>query len=140
MPDLPVDAPEFDLTPAQRELVRGLPTAFAIDRIDHIWIFPPFTNRKRETGFIVLSLLSPTEGREDNREVVTIRYEAGLSGGRTGYQQRVTEEGWAPAERIDRVIAGVLARSGSTSAEPISEQIGADQSNWEGFLERLAVT
>lgn len=129
-----------ELTFSQRAILEKLPERFAPERIDHVWIFPPHFVGGRESGLVVLSLLAETDGESaDYRTLVTCRYEAERVKGRDRYEERVTEEGSAPPTRIERVIAGVLARSGADAAEPITEQIGGDPARWTTFLEQYAV-
>jgi hypothetical protein len=128
-----------ELTLAQAELLRGIPQRFAAERLDRIWIFAPHVVRSRESGFVVLSLLPQPGEDPDRRTLVTLRYEAEQVKGETVRQERVDEEGSAPCERIERVIAGVLARSGAESPDPRSEEIDGRADRWLEILEKLGV-
>lgn len=124
-----------ELTSFQQALLRNVPGRYPPERIDRLWIFPPHVAPKRESGFIVLSLLQE-DGDDDRRTVVTLRYSMEEVKGRPKAEERVTEEGSAPPERIDRVIAGVLARSGEDDVEPIAAEIGGDPERWTELLTR----
>jgi hypothetical protein len=70
---------------------------------------------------------------------VTVGYVAELA--RAGWQitPTVTEEGWAAADRLDRVIAGVLARSGEGAGDPAEEQFDGGPADWEALVQRLGM-
>jgi hypothetical protein len=51
----------------------------------------------------------------------------------------VTEEGSAPPEGIERVIAGVLARSGARFSDPLVARIEGSDDRWSQFLARLGL-
>jgi hypothetical protein len=135
---------ETDLTPSQQAILRRLPETFPPDRIDRLWIFPPHVAAGRESGFVVISLLESEpddpERAMTHRTLFTYRYETHPVKGGTRRDERVTEEGSAPVERIDRVIAGVLARSAANAVEPIAEALGGDESRWSAFLDRFGLS
>jgi hypothetical protein len=130
-----------ELTSSQQELLRCLPERFRPERIDRLWLFPPHLAKDRESGFLVLSLLPAADAGDgaDYRTLVTVRYEAEQVKGELRWQDRVTEEGSAPPDKIDRVIAGVLIRSGADAAEPIAEVLAGNPGQWFAFLERLGL-
>lgn len=72
----------------------------------------------------------------DRRELWTLRYQA--TGGSRGTERRdwLVAEGSAPAERVSRVIAGVLRRGG-TGREPLEVPIHRDAARWAALLLRL---
>jgi hypothetical protein len=130
-----------DLTPSQRELLRILPERFPPERIDRLWLFPAHLGKDRESGFLVLALLPQlgTATAHHHRTLVTVRYEVADVKGRPQWQDRVTEEGSAPPDRIDRIIAGVLVRSGADAVEPLVEVLAGSRGRWLAFLERLGL-
>jgi hypothetical protein len=130
-----------DLTPAQSELLRGLPERFPLDSIDCVWIFAPHRGKLRESGFLVISLFPPpAAGHGQDRTLVTLRYETDLTpAGKSRREDRIAEEGQAPAERIERVIAGVLARSGPDAVAPRLERIEGRAERWPEVLSRLGL-
>jgi len=148
LPHLPHRSPhhaDLELTPSQRQLILGLPERLSPDRIDRLWIFAPHLTKSRESGFVVISLFEGSDvaqpggppQKAPKRGLVTYRYETGLTKGSSGVQHRVTEEGSAPAERIDRVIAGVQARSGADSPEPLVEDVAGSWEVWQRLIERI---
>lgn len=119
---------------AQHALLRDLPGRVPVERIDRVWLFRPREIGGRESGLVVLSLLPPPERPEGQRQLVTWRYEAERVRGVLRREDTVTGEGWAPAERIPRLIEGVLARLGDENERPIAEQIGGDPERWAALL------
>ena len=131
--------PHPELTPAQRELIANLPSRFPPERIDRLWLFPPHVGNSRESGFVVLSLL-PTDDQTTDRErrtLVTVRYESFQEKGRTRREERLVQEGTAPPDGIERVIAGVIRRSNQQEAVPLVEGIGGRPERWDQLLDRL---
>jgi hypothetical protein len=129
--------PELALTPSQMDLIRGLATRFPPQRIDRFWLFPPHHGDARESGFVVLSLLPEAEA-DDQRTLVTVRYDSTAVKGRWQRQERTTEEGSAPPDSVERVMAGVLLRAGE-GTDPFVERIEGDPERWGRLLERLGI-
>ena len=125
------------LTEAARQLLRELPATVPVARIDRVWLFAPREVAGKESGLLVLSLLP--EGEEDGsqRRVVTIRYEAERTRGRLRRTDTVAEQGSAPAERIPRLIEGVLRRLRDEAAEPVTHAIGGVPDRWHAWLATL---
>ena len=124
-------------TEAQLQLLRELPARVPVERVERIWLFAPREIGERESGLLVLSLLSDGTRPEGQRQVVTWRYEAERVRGRLRRTDAVTEEGWAPSERIPRLIEGVLARLGDKRENPASEEIAGSETRWVALLESL---
>ena len=59
--------------------------------------------------------------------------------GQLQIEESTAQEGWAPPERLDRVIAGVLARGGEETGEPFEAHIDGREERWTGMLEELGV-
>lgn len=124
-------------TAAQSEILRQLHTIIETARLDRIWIFEPHVAGSRESGLFVTSLFSASRRGGEMRELVTVRYSLEQQGARTLLEKVATPEGWAPPDRIERVMAGVLMRSGEQAGTPREETIPPDES-WEDLLQRLA--
>jgi hypothetical protein len=127
-----------ELTAAQREVLHRLRDSVDIERLDRLWIFDPQIGTSRETGLFVVSLHSGSRLGGEMRELITVRYTQELTPN-TALETFVMPEGWAPPDRIDRVMAGVLARGGDTAADPREEVLQPGDS-WEGLLLRLDLT
>lgn len=130
--DRPVSAP-------LARLLAEVPSLVPIDRLDRAWIFPPRRHGDLETGLVVLSLLGEGAGTEAPREVMTVRYEHRAGAGKKGADERSSaSHGWAPAERVSRVIDGVLRRLGETGEDPEVVEVAGDAAAWQRFVEESA--
>lgn len=131
--------PINELSAAQAELLRRIPARISIDRMERLWIFPPHHGKVRETGLVVVSMKAEDSGDKDTHALTTVRYTAEPVKARLQVEESYSEEGWAPADRIDRVIAGVLARSGDEVSEPLEVMIGGSEERWQELLERFGI-
>jgi hypothetical protein len=122
---------------ALRRLLREIPAKIPVPRIDRVWIFSPRTTAARETGLVVLSLLGEPPHGPDRRQLVTIRYVAETVRGTLRRTDQAAEEGWAPADRIPRLIAGVLARLGESAEEPVERAVGGREEAWTSLLDEF---
>jgi len=126
---------DLRLSNAQRRVLAALPDRLDVARIDRIWIFPPHVHRTRETGLVAISLLPAPQHETSQRSLLTLRYEANPSTGRPLREPELAEEGRAPPEHIERVIAGVLARSPDPTGDPALVTIAGEADRWQGFQE-----
>ena len=120
------------------------------ERVDQVWLFPPRTAGEKESGLAVLALL-PREGeRADRRALCTLRYEAEPDRtAKTGKGARalprmvrrdlLEEQGIAPADRLDRIIDGVVRRLGGDGGveAPEVRDVGGDPDRWRELLADL---
>ena len=127
----------FELTDVQRQVFLALGDKIDPARISRIWIFPAHRVKARETGLAVLALLPEDEDRSDMFSLHTLRYHAASEKGKLQLDQSLAEEGSTTADRIDRVIAGVLARSGTEPGEPFVADLGGRADAWDELLEEL---
>lgn len=127
----------FELTDIQAQVLLSLHEKIDPARISRIWIFPAHRIKARETGLAVIALLPDAEDRADMYAVHTLRYHASSEKGKLHMEQSLSEEGRTTADRIDRVIAGVLARSGTEPGEPIVVEVGGDAEAWDVRLDEL---
>ena len=112
--------------------VRYLRDHVAPHRIQHLWFFPPLRQGRRETGLLTASL-TPLEGPEDRRVLVTVRYAAEATGKGVRMEPAFREEGEAPLDRIPRVIRGVLQRSDVAPGEPEEVVVAGDPAVLDGL-------
>lgn len=125
-----------ELTAAQREILRHLPDSLDTDRLDRIWIFDPHIGNSRESGLFVVSLFSESRLGGEMRELITVRYTIDPQASPPSFEKAVLPEGWAPPDRIERVMAGVLARSGDAAGDPREEALEPGET-WETLIFRL---
>lgn len=122
-------------TPALLRVVESLPEQIHPERMDRIWVFPPRMLGEAESGLLVLSLLEAGEGEQqaDRREVVTVHYEWRAGGKEGTTELEIVSRGWAPAERVQGVIDGVLRRLGEGDEDPRTAAIEGDYERWNRF-------
>ena len=123
---------------ALRTVLAELPAHLSPDRLERIWIFPPKQIAGRESGLLVLALLPPADGATASRQLVTVRYESQPTRRPTPPQIVVTQEGWVPADRLPRVIAGVMARLGDAE-EPSEHEVLGRAEGWAAVLHEYGV-
>jgi hypothetical protein len=120
-------------------MLQRVPNSIPVEQIDRLWLFEPQIGKSRETGLLVLSLLPQEPLFSQQRRLLTLRYSAETIQGKLQREEVLSEEGRAPPERIERVIAGVLARTTGAAGEPLTELISGSQERWVQLLERLGV-
>jgi hypothetical protein len=130
---------ESDLTPSQKAILQKVVARFEAGRVDRLWLFPPRVVAGKESGLFVLSTFEEEGRAGGQRTLHTCRYEAEPVRGGMRQEERFTEEGSAPVARIERVIAGVLVRSGADEAEPVVEEVAGDAGRWSECLVRYGL-
>jgi hypothetical protein len=97
--------------------------------IDEVWIFPVRRAGPMESTVIALAAYDPDDAR---RRLFTARYTVTRDPkGKPIVEETLEEQGTAPAERVNRVIEGVLRRLGDDSTDvPRNARIGGDASAW----------
>lgn len=110
-----------------------LTSRFPPERIDKVWIFPPRPLGQAESALAVLSLY-PLDDSPGRREVVTLHCVWETIRGRLQRTDTLVEQGSAPAERLSRVIDGVLGRMKNEREVPRSERIDGDRVRWGALL------
>lgn len=107
------------------------------ERVDLVYLFPAKAlGSEKESGLAVLSLRAEDAGR---REVWTLQYEAERQkGGKTARTDVLTPQGEVPADRVERIIDGVVRRLGGAGAPDVRE-IDGDAGAWAELLRELGV-
>ncbi len=82
--------------------------------IDRLWIFPPLVQGRREWGLVAASCF---DGR-GARRLVTARYSAERTGKGLYLDSELLDEGVAPADRLPRVMEGVVKRGPEPLGSP----------------------
>jgi len=111
----------------------------SVDRLDRLWVFPPSRLGRVERGLLVASLLIPDD--PDRRLLVTLRYTSEETGKGISFDPLLQEEGVAPPDRLPRIIAGVVRRSGVEGGDPTELSVGGSQdtySHWLASMEQAA--
>lgn len=120
-------------TEALRELLARLADRIPPGQIDRLWLFPIRTVGSRESGLVVVSTLSPTDAGGPRR-VLTVRYEIRRTREGVTAAETLAEQGTAPAEHVDRVIAGVIRRLGDDAGQPVPHHIAGDPDRWSELI------
>jgi len=126
-------------TDALRAVVASLTDRVHLDRVDRVWIFPAKEIGATETGFLVLSLVADEPAEAGQRQLLTIRYEAERARSAGAPRVEVTEEGRAPADRVARIIRGVVERL-EAADEPAEYVVQGDPDRWSAVLGELAAS
>lgn len=119
-------------------LLRAVERRLDIAEIDRFWVFSErAVGRARST----LVVLSAYEESGDRRRVLTARNspEETAADSGPGARHRLVEEGIVPADRIGRLVEGVLRRLDDEVPEedPVLFDIGGDPDRWAAALEGL---
>jgi len=107
--------------------------------VDRVWLFPPLRKGRREHGLVAASCFpggSPSPGippagieggtKADRRVLITLSYRAEETGKGIQFESRFEEEGEAPADRLPRIMAGVVRRAQAGAGEPMTVQGSGD--------------
>jgi hypothetical protein len=121
---------------ARARALRHLADRVPPERIDRLWIFPPLSRGRRESGVIAVSCFAGHEGR---RLLFTLSYRAEETGKGVTFEPGLHEEGEAPEDRIPKVIHGVVRRAGGTSGEPRKVSIEGSGEAYGELIAELSV-
>lgn len=109
--------------------IRSVSERLGADAIDRLWIFPPLVRGRREWGLVAASCFD----EEDGRRLITARYSAERTGKGLFLDAQMSEEGTAPADRLPRVMDGVVTRGPG----PLGSPRVVDVAGGAGVLETL---
>ncbi|MBI4544417.1 MAG: hypothetical protein HY703_04405 [Gemmatimonadetes bacterium] len=125
--------------PPLLKFLEGLAQRFAIAALDQLWIFPPRRVGNAQSALVVIAAF---DGRGERRRVFTAHYMLRHDAhGNPTIQETVTEHGSAPADRISRLMDGVLRRLDDQDAAPPPRlaNIQGDPRRWAALFDsRLA--
>lgn len=110
--------------------VRELERRLGVASIDRLWIFPPLIRGRREWGLVAASSF---EGQRARR-LVTARYSARRTGRGLYLDARYLDQGVAPADRLPRVMEGVVRRGPAPLGGPRVVEVGGDPAAFDAFM------
>lgn len=114
-------------------LLQRIVEQVSVDRIDHLWIFPP---RRIAVGESIVIVVSTFDEVPERRRVVTAHFTVARN--RKGIAQvnvRFDDHASAPTAAVPRVVDGVLRRLGEeVGAEPREESIAGDPDRWHALV------
>jgi hypothetical protein len=108
--------------------------------VDRLWIFPARIRGRKEWGLLAVSRLNGRgEGAEDDvRHLFTVTYTARQTGQGIECETSVTEEGYAPRDRLPRVMAGVVRRSDEEFGDdPREVEVAGDPQAWQALIDEI---
>ena len=116
-------------------LVERLATQIDVTTVDQLWLFPTRRVAGVESTVFVLSM----DDQEDQRRVITAHVRATRNKrGEPTIETRLDEQATLSADRIPRVIDGVLKRLGDDFATPPSTaRIDGSAERWQQLIDVL---
>lgn len=105
-----------------------------VERMDRIWVFPSLVRGRKEWGLVAVSCFT-----EDPplRELVTGRFVAELTGQGVDFRSELTSEGFAPPDRLPRIMDGVVRRSDLQLEVPREVEVGGERERFQSLLAEL---
>lgn len=103
-------------------------------RIDKVWIFPPLIRGRKEWGLVAVSLAGDDTTQ---RSLFLARYTAELQGHGVAFESEMKPEGRVPADRLPRVMDGVVRRSKIRLGDPREVRIEGDQEVFSALLQEF---
>ncbi len=98
--------------------------------IDRLWIFPPMVRGRREWGLVAASCFDGSQARR----LVTARYSAQRTGRGLYLDSRLLDEGVAPADRLPRVMEGVVKRGPRPLGSPRMVEVAGGTEAFEALM------
>lgn len=132
----PAGAPRPDGTTPPASLLEALARAIPIADIDELWLFPPRRIGAADSTVVVVAAFADDHAR---RRVLTARFSVSRDPkGHLVLQQDLAEHGAAPADRIPRLVDGVLRRLDEPAdAAPTHLRVGGSDERWAEALAGL---
>jgi hypothetical protein len=118
-------------------LLERLSVSVPVNTIDELWLFPTRRLTGVESTVLVLSLYSD---EHDRRRVATVHFKATRNKrGEATVETVLEDHAVAPADRLTRVIDGVLRRLGDDlSSTPRAARISGEDERFEALIEAIA--
>ena len=110
-----------------------------VESIDQLWIFP--TRRVAGAFSTVIVVSANDDTNPERRRILTAHYTVRVDKrGRLSTQELALEHGAAPADRLGRLIDGVLRRLDEEllSEPPNEAAIGGDADRWSALVASLS--
>lgn len=100
------------------------------EAMDRLWIFPPLIRGRREWGLVAAGCFDGSGARR----LVTARYSAQRTGKGLYLETRMVDQGVAPADRLPRVMEGVVRRGPAPLGSPRNVEVGGESGSFEAFM------
>ena len=121
-------------------LLVSLASRVSTHALDELWIFPPRQNTKSESALVVVSAF---DADPERRRILTARYMATRGAdGRYTVDESLVEHAVTPADRVERVIEGVVRRLDDDLAQlaPVPSRIGGETDRWTALLDSISAS
>lgn len=123
---------EPTLVPEMAAALARLGLAVEPALVDELWLFAPRPLGERESSLVLLSLFE-APGVE-RRRILTLRSEWSRALKPEPPRDVLEEHGSCPAERVERLVAGLVRRMGEADQEPSVVKIAGDAERWHALL------
>ena len=123
--------PDSPVPDAVGRLLAKLAERIGVDSMDRVWIFPPLVRGRKEWGLVAVSCGTEDPGQ---RNLVTGKYLAELTGTGVRFEPELMSEGLAPPDRLPLVMDGVVRRSDLQLGVPREKVIGGDPETFRNLL------
>lgn len=100
------------------------------ESIDRLWIFPPLIRGRREWGLVAAGCFEGSGARR----LVTARYAAQRTGKGLYLDTQLVDQGVAPADRLPRVMEGVVKRGPAPLGSPRPAEVGGNADAFEAVI------
>ena len=110
--------------------IRKIGERLGAETIDRLWIFPPLVRGRKEWGLVAASCFE----EEGARRLITARYSAERTGKGLFLDAQMSEEGLAPADRLPRVMQGVVNRAPGPLGSPRVVEVSGGEEALETLL------
>ena len=114
--------------------VRELGRRLGAEAIDRLWVFPPLIRGRREWGLVAASCFDGGTARRR----VTATYAAQRTGRGLYLDTALLDQGVAPADRLPRVMEGVVRRGPAPLGGPRIVEVGGAEEAFDAFMEDFA--
>ena len=104
------------------------------EAVDRLWIFPPLIRGRREWGLVAAGCFDGSGARR----LVTARYAAQRTGKGLYLNTQLVDQGVAPADRLPRVMEGVVKRGPAPLGSPRPEEVGGSAEAFDALMEDFA--
>jgi len=104
------------------------------EAVDRLWIFPPLIRGRREWGLVAAGCFDGSGARR----LVTARYAAQRTGKGLYLKTQLVDQGVAPADRLPRVMEGVVKRGPAPLGSPRPEEVGGSAEAFDALMEDFA--
>ena len=112
--------------------VKSVVERLGVESVDRLWLFPPLTRGRRESGLVAVSKFAG-----ERRLLFTAPYTAERTGRGLYMDTSFREQGECPPDSLPRVMDGVDRRSGDDLGDPREVAIGGDVAAFDHLMDEF---